>query len=195
MIKIQPPRKMPKRHLIASQLFLLTTLTSFVSFGDLPTAGFRISSASAQTISQANIQRLGQELLQKIEAKSRKPLTDSQKKQISTAAQEAMNSLRIPQQKFTQKVSQATGVSNNQVQKLMGQNGQLNSFEIKTLIPQLETVMKRKLTTVELSQLRRADMERKQAMIPIRNRFAQRISQITRLSNQQSREILASLGR
>lgn len=195
MIKIQPPRKMPKRHLVAAQLFLLTTLTSFVSFGDLPTAKFKISSASAQTISQANIQRLGQELLQKIEAKARKPLTDLQKKQLSTAAQEAMNSLKVPQQRFTQKVSQATGVSNNQVQKLMGQNGQLNSFEIKTLIPQLEAVMKRKLTTVELSQLRRADMERKQAMIPIRNRFAQRISQITRLSNQQSREILASLGR
>jgi hypothetical protein len=93
-----------------------------------------------------------------------------------------------------QQVSQATGVSEAQIGAMLPRIGQQNSNFDKNIIPKIEAILGRSLTAQEIAEIGRADREKKAAMLPVQDSFAQQLSQITGLPAQQIRGMLPQIG-
>ena len=136
----------------------------------------------------------GFNLIQKLEAQLGAPLSVEQKRQIAEASRAAREALIPAQNRFVQQVSQATGVSEPQIRAMMPTIGQQNSNFDKNIIPKIEAILGRSLTAQEREEIGRADREKKAAMLPVQDSFAQQLSQITGLPTQQIRAILPQIG-
>ncbi|WP_017716163.1 hypothetical protein [Kamptonema formosum] len=116
-----------------------------------------------------------------------------QKRQIAQASRAAREALTPAQNRFAQQVSQATGVSEAQIRAMLPRIGQQNSSD-KNIIPKIEAILGRSLTAQEIAEIGRADREKKAAMLPVQDTFAQQLSQITGLPAEQIRAILPKIG-
>lgn len=132
--------------------------------------------------------------IQRLEAQLGRPLSAQQRQQLGGASRETMESLRAAQGTFIQRISQITGVSVAQIREMVPQIGQPNEGFDKNMIPKIEAVLGRSLTPEQLTQIRAVDQEKRAAMLPIQERFAQRVSQITGLSTAQIQGMLPRIG-
>jgi hypothetical protein len=135
----------------------------------------------------------GFNLIQKLEAQLGAPLSAEQKRQIAEAGRATREALIPAQNQFVQQVSQAIGVSEAQIRAMMPTIGQQNNNFDKNIIPKIEAILGRSLTAQEIAEIGRADREKKAAMLPVQDSFAQQISQITGLPAMQIKGLLPQI--
>lgn len=135
----------------------------------------------------------GFNLIQKLEARLGAPLSAEQKRQIAEASRAAREALIPAQNRFVQRISQATGVSEALIGAMLPRIGQQNSSD-KNIIPKIEAILGRSLTAEQRAEIGRADREKKTAMLPVQDSFAQQLSLITGLPAQQIRAMLPQIG-
>lgn len=129
-------------------------------------------------------------LLQKIEAKTGKALPVDLRKELGQAGQTMASALKVAQGKFITAIAAASGVTEAQVAEMMPKVGEDNTGFDKNMIPKLEKILGRPLTSNELQQTRAADDAKKAAMKTIQEQFA---AQAARLSGLKTEEILGML--
>jgi hypothetical protein len=133
------------------------------------------------------------DLLQKIETRLGRPLTDDQRRQFAIAATSLRDAMVPPQQKFAQIVAQIFKLPLSEVQTMAPAIGGNSGFD-HGMIPKLEARIGRSLTPQELQQVRTADNAKKADLSEIESKWMPRFVQSTGLSREQLLQLLPTVG-
>jgi hypothetical protein len=131
------------------------------------------------------------DLLQKIEARLGRPLTDDQRRQFAIAATNLRDAMLPPQQKFAQSAAQIFKLPLAEVQAMAPDIGRSRDGG---MISKLEARIGRSLTPQELQQLRTADNAKKAELSEIEAKLLPQFVQSTGLSREQLLQLLPTVG-
>ncbi|OGW87617.1 MAG: hypothetical protein A3A81_04700 [Omnitrophica bacterium RIFCSPLOWO2_01_FULL_45_10b] len=130
--------------------------------------------------------------LEKIESQRGAPLTEGEKQRFIQTIQAIMEAVKVQRFEFIQKISQITKLSPTQISQIMPKIGRKARPLDENMIPKIEVLLGRTLTTDEMHEIHAADQERKQAMAPIREGFVTQLTLVTGLSPEAVSTILST---
>ena len=122
--------------------------------------------------------------LEKIENQRGKPLSLEDKQRFAQVVQEGIEEVRNRRAEFIQKVSRITKLPIDEIVAIMPKIGQKAQSFDKNTVPEIEALMGRTLTAVEVQQLHEAEQERKRTMELTRKRFVEQIATLSGLSTE-----------
>jgi hypothetical protein len=133
-------------------------------------------------------------LVQEIEGRLGHVLTDEQKQQVTRAATQSAESLKVGQERYLQEVARATSLRVDQAREILPRAGQVSSELERTIFPKMEKALGHPLTQQQRQAVTRADTARTTATQPVVDRLAEDLSRITTLAPDQLREAVQKVG-
>ena len=130
------------------------------------------------------------ELVHKVEAQRRQPLTPEQRQQFLKAAANMREALVPAEQKFVRTVAGVFKLPEDDIRKFFATPGAGEVGLDLAFVAQLENRLGRRTTPQELQQLRAADNATKAELSGIHSRYAVELGQIAGLSKERMQRLL-----
>lgn len=130
------------------------------------------------------------QLVQKVEAQRRQPLTREQREQFLKTAASMREALVSPEQQFLSTVARLFRLSEAEVRRLAPAAGAGEGGLDSSFVPRIEARLGRRVTPQELHQLRAADNATKAEMSGIQSRYAVELGEIAGLSKERMQRLL-----
>lgn len=133
-------------------------------------------------------------LMQKLEDKLGKPLTEAQKEQVDKTAWDMLMGMKKTHDKLIQDLASITGLTQDQIKSFIPSKEKSGPEEARNFVPKLENAMGRKMTEDEKNKLRKAFADMLDGMVAHQQKFIDQLSKITGLSKDAVKECLPKPG-